>query len=60
MAVRFITIDRETPALLPASVDDYVPEDHLARFVVDLVSQLNLKDIENEYSGRGSDHGHRR
>lgn len=55
MAVRFITIDRETPALLPASVDDYVPEDHLARFVVDLVSQLNLKDIENEYSGRGSD-----
>ena len=54
MAVEFITIDRETPALLPASVDDYVPEDHLARFVVDVVLQLDLKAIENEYSGRGS------
>lgn len=54
MAVEFITIDRETPALLPASVDDYVPEGHLARFVVDVVSQLDLKNIEHEYSGRGS------
>jgi transposase len=54
MAVEFITIDRETPALLPASVDDYVPDDHLARFVVDVVSQLDLRNMECQYSGRGS------
>ena len=33
MSVDFITIDRETPSLLPASVQDYIPQTHLARFI---------------------------
>ena len=33
--------------LLPPSVQDYVPSDHLARFVVVLVREsLDLKEIE--------------
>ena len=54
MAVEFIYIDRETPSLLPASVQDYIAENHLARFITEIVSQLDLRAIVNEYSGRGS------
>ena len=54
MAVAFINIDRETPSMLPAGVHDYIPEDHLARFVVEIVTQLDLSEIEKYYAGRGS------
>lgn len=38
--------------LLPASVHDYVPEDHLSRFIVALVREsLDLSEIEAGYSG---------
>jgi len=40
---------------MPPSLDDWVPEDHLARFVVDIVSRLDLSAIRNSYAGRGSD-----
>lgn len=55
MSVQFRTIDRDTPSLLPASVQDYVPENHLARFIVDIVQQLDLRGIAGQYSGRGSE-----
>lgn len=55
MSVRFKMIDRETPSFLPASVQDYVPEGHLARFIVEIVRQLDLRAITAQYSGRGSD-----
>ena len=54
MAVEFIPIDRETPYILPPSVQDYLPEDHLARFVVDIVDQLDLSRLSAVYSGKGS------
>lgn len=54
MAVEFINIDRETPSLLPASVQDHIAENHLARFITDIVSQLDLREIVSQYSGRGS------
>jgi len=41
--------------LMPPSLDDWVPEDHLARFVVDIVSRLDISLIRNSYAGRGSD-----
>jgi len=38
--------------LLPASVQDYVPEDHLSRFIVALVREsLDLCEIEASYAG---------
>jgi len=58
MAVRFRSIDRSTPYLLPPSIDDWLPESHLARFVSDVVMQLDTSGIENCYSGRGSDAWH--
>lgn len=54
MAVEFIPIDRDTPYLFPPSVQDYLPEDHLARFVVDIVDQLDLNHLSAVYTGRGS------
>ena len=35
----FRPIDRQTRYLLPPSVEDWLPEEHLARFVVDVVDQ---------------------
>ena len=52
--VEFITIDRETPSFLPASVQDYIGQDHLSRFITEIVSQLDLGEITNQYTGHGS------
>jgi len=40
---------------MPPSVQDWLPENHLARFVVDIVSQLDLWPLVSAYAGRGSD-----
>jgi transposase len=40
--------------LLPPSVQDYLPEKHLARFVVDIVEQLDLTHLVAAYRGAGS------
>ena len=55
---RFVPIDRETNYLFPPSVQEWLAQDHLARFVVDVVEQLDLSRIENSYAGRGSDAHH--
>ena len=54
MSVDFIKADRETPFLFPPSVQDWLPQDHLARFVVDIVGQLNLSSLRAVYAGKGS------
>jgi len=46
--------DRDTVFLLPPSVDEWLPKDHLARFVVDAVGALDLTMVEGEYAGCGS------
>jgi len=50
----FRPIDRATPFLLPPSVEDWLPKDHLARFVVDIVDQLDLSELTRQYRGSGS------
>jgi transposase len=51
---RFIAVDRDTVYLLPPSVQDWLGKDHLARFVVETVEQLDLGALERAYAGRGS------
>jgi len=53
MAVEFITIDRDTPYMFPPSVQDYLPEDHLARFVAEMVDQLDMRALLGVYTGKG-------
>ena len=55
---RFRPIDRQTDYLLPPSVQDWLPESHLARYVVDVVEGLDLSALERAYAGRGSDAYH--
>lgn len=50
----FRPIDRETSFLLPPSVDDWLPERHLARFVVKLLDQLDVSAMSKAYRGSGS------
>ena len=50
----FRTCDRATPYLLPPSVDEWLPQDHLARFVVEIVDQLDLSSMSSAYRGSGS------
>jgi transposase len=50
----FILTDRKTDYLLPPSVDDWLTQDHLARFVVEVVDGLDLSNLTRQYAGRGS------
>ena len=52
MAAQFILIDRDTPYILPPCVQGYLPEAHMARFVVDIVDQLNLLTLSAVYAGK--------
>ena len=38
----FRAIDRKTAFLLPPSVDEWLPEKHLARLVVEVIDGLDL------------------
>ena len=50
----FIPTDRKTDYLLPPSVDDWLTQDHLARFVVEVIDGLDLSNLTRQYAGRGS------
>lgn len=56
----FRLVDRDTSYLLPPSVDEWLPEDHLARFVVEVVDELDISALEASYTGSGSDAYHPR
>lgn len=55
---RFHAIDRTTDFLLPPSVQEWLPEQHLARYIANVVDSLDLSEIERAYAGRGSDAYH--
>ena len=50
----FRPITRDIDFLLPPSVQEWLPEGHLARYVVEVVEGLDLSDLERAYGGRGS------
>ena len=56
MNKRFRVCDLNQPFLLPPSLQEWLPEDHLARFVADVCNELDLSAIYAEYErsdGRG-------
>lgn len=53
---RFRVCDLDQQFLLPPSLQDWLPEDHLARFIADIMNELDLSAIYREYGrkdGRG-------
>ena len=50
----FRPIDRDTAFLFPPSVDEWLPQRHLARYVVEVVEGLDLSEMVKAYRGSGS------
>jgi transposase len=55
MATRFVSIDRDTPLLLPPNLRDWVPADHLVHFILDAVDALDLRQVKVNTRGTGSE-----
>ncbi len=56
MSKRFRTCDLNQPYLLPPSLQDWLPPQHLARFIAEVAEELDLQDIYAEHErndGRG-------
>src|SRR5512136_669050 len=51
---RFIQVSRHQQYLLPPSIDEWLPENHLARFIAEVIDQLDLSQLTRRYTGRGS------
>jgi transposase len=50
----FRAIDRKTRYLLPPSLDEWMPEKHLARFIGEVIDALDLGRMSGAYRGTGS------
>ena len=55
VAYNFVPVDREQLMLMPPSVSDWLPEDHFAWFVLDVVEELDLSAFMavHRFDGRG-------
>ena len=53
MEKTFKACDRKQMLLLPPSLLDWLPEGHLAHFILDVVEQLDLSKIYTSYQGNG-------
>jgi transposase len=53
MEKTFKSCDRKQMLLLPPSLLDWLPEGHLAHFILDVVEQLDLSKIYASYLGNG-------
>src|SRR6266508_4525405 len=56
MAYNFLGGDRDQPFLLPPDLRDWLPQEHLAWFILDVVDQLDLAPFYRPYRTDG--HGH--
>ena len=52
---QFVASNRNQPFLMPPSIEEWLPQKHLARFIVEIVQQLDLTSIYKHYSGQGKD-----
>jgi len=53
MAYNFLPCDRNQAYLLPPSLTDWLPQDHLAWFVLDAVEQIDLTQFYKKYRTDG-------
>ena len=53
MGARFIGCDREQAFLMPPSVREWLPEGHLAWFVIDAVAEMDLSAFYAAYRDDG-------
>lgn len=53
MGQNFLSCDREQELLLPPSLREWLPDGHLAWFVLDAVDQMDLTGFYREYRDDG-------
>ena len=53
MSKTYLPYDPNQQLLLPAALQEWLPEDHLAYFISDIVDQLDLSDITARYEQEG-------
>jgi transposase len=53
MPRNFLSCDRDQPLLLPPDLRDWLPEDHLAWFVIESVESLDLQAFDAAYRSDG-------
>jgi transposase len=53
--ITFKATNRNQPFLMPPSIQEWLPQRHLARFIVDTVEMLNLNDIYKKYTKGGKE-----
>ncbi len=53
MAQNFLSCDRDQQMLLPADMREWLADDHLAWFVLDAVSEMNLEPFFSDYRDDG-------
>ena len=51
MSKTYLLYDPDQQLLLPAALQEWLPDDHLAYFISDVVDQLDLSDITARYEG---------
>ena len=51
----FKACNRHQLYLMPPSIDDWLPQNHLARFIAETVDSLDLSPFYNAYAGRGKE-----
>src|SRR6476659_9692228 len=49
----FRPINRDMDFLMPPSVDEWLPQRHLGRFVVEVIEGLDLRAMTGSYRGSG-------
>jgi transposase len=53
MAARYLIVDHDTPLLLPPSLRDWLPPDHLVHVIMDAVEELDLSRAQVNQRGSG-------
>jgi len=54
MAAKFVSIDHDSPLLLPPDLRDWLPSDHMVHFIMDAINALDLSAARVNINGTGS------
>jgi transposase len=54
MSARFVNVDRDTPMLLPPSIQEWVDPNDMVHFVIDAVESMDLPQLKVNYRGSGT------
>jgi hypothetical protein len=54
MSAKFVNIDRDTPMLLPPDLREWLPEDHLVHFLLEVVDTMDTGEFRVNHRGTGS------